>query len=87
MPAGQELRQRLLRVRPERVARGDPPLLGAGARQRREPDHVADGVDVRHGRAEVLVHRDQPARGEPEPGRGRVQLGRRGSSGPAHTST
>jgi len=31
---------------PTRVLRGQPALLHRGRRQRREPDHVTDGVDV-----------------------------------------
>ena len=37
------------------VRGGEPPLHVGGAGQRRKADHVADGIDVRHGGLEVLV--------------------------------
>ena len=45
----------------EQVRGGEPALVVGGAGQRREADHVAHGVDVRHGGLEVLVDLDLPA--------------------------
>ena len=49
-------------------------LLHRRRRQRREADHVAGGVDVRHRRLEVLVDLDAAARVGLEPGRLEVEL-------------
>ena len=59
-PERQE-RRRGVRLEAERVARGEPALLGRGRGQARKADQVADGVDVRHRGAEVLVDRNPPA--------------------------
>ena len=45
----------------ERLDAGDALLLGL-VREHRAPDHVADGVDARRGRGEVLVDRDAALR-------------------------
>lgn len=59
---------------PEGVVRRRPPLLHRGRGQRRETDDVADGVDVRHLGAVVLVDRDPAARVRGQPGPVQVQL-------------
>ena len=47
----------------EGVRRGQPALVHRGRRQRREADHVADGVDVRHLGGVAAVDLQPPARG------------------------
>src|SRR5581483_733724 len=64
----------------EGVQRGDPALLHRGRREAREPDHVADGVDVRHRGPEELVHVEAPALVRAETGRFEVQVARRADS-------
>ena len=55
------------------MVRGQPALLHGRGSQRREPDHVADGVDVRDLGLEVLIHRDPAALVGTQAGRGQVQ--------------
>jgi hypothetical protein len=50
-----------VRVQPERVARGEPSLLGRRGGEAREADHVAGGVDVRKCGSVVVVDRNPPA--------------------------
>ena len=63
MPIGCSCASVLHRL-PEGVARRQPALLHRGRGQAREPDHVADGVDVLHGGA-VVGRRPRSARGRP----------------------
>src|SRR5690606_27861996 len=52
----------------EHVAGGEAPLLHRGRGEGRKSDDVPGGIDVRHGRLEVLVDGEAAARIALEPG-------------------
>src|SRR3954470_12787734 len=59
---------------PEAMHDGQPALLHAGRCKPGEPDHVAGGVDVGDGGAELRVHRDVAALVGDDADRGEVQV-------------